>query len=76
MLNTSDAVGSWLLLDEKLDQVGDDLSSPVQLCRGGNIIQPREALGARYVQTTLFVIMLATILLVAIMAWHGRGRWY
>jgi CheY-like chemotaxis protein len=31
--NTSDAVGSWLLLDEKLDKAGDDLSSPVQESR-------------------------------------------
>jgi DNA-binding response OmpR family regulator len=74
--NTSDAVGCWLLLDEKRDQVGDDLSSPIQLYHGGNITQPREALGARYLQTALFIIALAAILLVAIMAYHGRGRWY
>jgi len=75
MPNTSHAVGFWLLLDEKLDQAGD-VSSPVQLSRGSNIIQPRDALGARYVKTALFIIGLATILLVAIMAYHGRGRWF
>jgi hypothetical protein len=57
-------------------RVGDDLSAPVQVCRGGSIIQVREALKAGHMQTALFIIMLATLLLVAIIACHGRGRWY
>jgi CheY-like chemotaxis protein len=75
MPNTSGAVGSWLLLDEKLDQAGDDLSSAVQVSRRQHHIASRGLRGALR-NKALFVIMIASILLVAIMAWHGRGRWY
>jgi CheY-like chemotaxis protein len=73
--NTSDAVGSWLLLDEKLDKAGDDLSSPVQESRRQHHTASRGLRGVLR-HRVLFIIMLATILLVAIMAWYGRGRWY
>jgi hypothetical protein len=76
MPNTSNVVGSWRFLDEKLDQIDDDLSSPVQASPAGNIIRPRGTLGGRHVQTALFVIMLAVILLGAALAYYGRGRWY
>jgi CheY-like chemotaxis protein len=76
MPNTSNVVGSWRFLDEKLDQIDDDLSSPVQASPAGNIIRPLGTLGGRHVQTALFVIMLAVILLGAALAYYGRGRWY
>jgi CheY-like chemotaxis protein len=75
MPNTFDAGASWLLLDEKLDRVGDDLSSPVKVSRRQHNTASRGLRGALR-NRALFIIMLATILLVAIMAWHGRGRWY
>jgi DNA-binding NtrC family response regulator len=70
MPNTSDAVGSWLLLDEKLGQAGDDSSWPVQ------VLRRQHHTASRLRHRALFILMLATVLLVAIMAWHGRGRWY
>jgi DNA-binding response OmpR family regulator len=73
--NTSDAVGSWLVLDEKLDQVGNDLRSPVQVSRRQHDTAPQGLRGALQ-HTALFIVMLATILLVAIMAWYGRGHWF
>jgi len=75
MPNTCEAVGRWLLLDKKLDQAGDDSSSPIQVSRRQQHTASRGLRGALG-QRALFVIMLATILLLAIMAWHGRGRWY
>lgn len=75
MPNTSDAVGSWPSLDEKLDQAGDELSSPVQVS-GRQRHTPSRGLRGALRNGALFIIMLAIILLVAIVAWHGRGRWY
>jgi DNA-binding response OmpR family regulator len=68
--NTSDAVGSWLLLDEKLDQAGDDSSSPIQESRRQHHTAWRGLRGALR-QRALFMIMLATILLLIIMAWRA-----
>ena len=73
--NTCDAVGSWLFLDERLDQAGDYASSPVQVPRRQHHTASRGLRGA-LLQSVFFMIMLATILLLGIMAWHGRGRWY
>jgi DNA-binding response OmpR family regulator len=75
MPSTSDAVGSWHSLDEKLDQAGDDSSSPIQVSRRQHHTASRGLRGALR-QRALFMIMLAAILLLLIMAWHGRGRWY
>jgi DNA-binding NarL/FixJ family response regulator len=75
MPNTSEAVGRWLLLDEKLEQAGDDSSSPIQVSRRQHHTASRGLRGALG-QRALLMIMLATILLLIIMAWHGRGRWY
>jgi DNA-binding response OmpR family regulator len=75
MPSTSGAVGSWHSLDEKLDQAGDDSSSPIQVSRRQHHTASRGLRGALR-QRALFMIMLAAILLLLIMAWHGRGRWY
>jgi len=67
--------GSWRFLDEKLDQAGDDLSSPVQVSRRQRHTASRGLRGALR-QRALLMIMLGASLLLAIMAWYGRGRWY
>jgi len=71
MPSTADGVGSWLSLDEKLDQAGDDLSSTVQVSRRQHHKASRGLRGALR-DRALLIIMLATILLAAIVAWHGR----